>query len=373
MDENTSSLVETIYSHVSSVNGLEHILSSLTHLTGSFSGCIVSAHSQYPNSNVEAFCNIDPKWIEAYNDYYYQYDPTPAVLQSTPGKVMLDHVSGQRLSNAPEPNKIFYNELMRPQDFRHTLVLGLSTEKQWNTGLILQRSESQGHYSTADIRRIESISGHLSQALQLHTRLIQVNGLQTGMAAAIIHSPIAIILLDQRGKFVYANPLAEKLLSGEYPVDIKNGTLITNNQHDNVQLSKLLHKTIYARSHHQNHYGGGAMKIDNILQINVYPITELDPGLFTIRSSPSVAVWLTPCIQSSSLTPELLREKYSLTSAEAEILSLMVKGKSLSEISKIRSVKYETIRSQLKTIKSKFDVSRQTELVRYILNNARSS
>ena len=259
MDESSSSLVEKIYSHVGSDNGLEHILSSLTQLTGSFSGCLISAHAQYPNSNVEVFSKIDPDWIQAYNDYYYQYDPSPAVLQSNPGKVVLDHVSGQRPKDAPEPNKIFYNELMRPQDFRHTLVLGLSTEKQWNTGLILQRNESHGHYSSANIREIESIAGHLRHALQLHTRLVQVNGLQTGMAAAITHSPVAVILLDQRGKFVYANPLAEQLLSSEYPVDIKNGTLVANNEHDNIQLSKLLNRTIYARSLRQRHYGGGGL------------------------------------------------------------------------------------------------------------------
>lgn len=373
MADNFSRLIEKIYSHINNTDGLEHILSSLTDLTGSLSGCIVSAHTKHPNSNVEAFYNFDPDWIKVYNDYYYQYDPTPAVFKSSPGKVVLDHVSGQRLSDAPERNKIFYNEIMHPQSLRHTLVLGLSTENEWNTGLILQRNESQHHYSTADISRIESISGHLSQALRLHTQLSQVNGLQTSMAAAINHSPVAVILLDQRGKFVHANPLAEQFLSGEYPVDIKNGTLVANNEHDNNQLSQLLYKTICAKSHHQNHHGGGVIKIGNMLQINVCPISELDPDLFAVRSRPSVAVWLTPCIHSTALTPRLLREKYSLTPTEAEILNLMVKGKSLSEIAKIRSVKYETIRSQLKTIKSKFDVSRQTELVRYILDNTHAS
>lgn len=372
MAENFSRVIEEVYSHIDRTNGWEHILSTLTCLTGSSSGCVVSAHSQYPNSNVGVFYNIDPVWIEAYNDYYYQYDPTPALLRSNPGKVKVDHVSGQRLSDAPEANKTFYHEVMRPQSFRHTLALGLSSDNQWNAGLILQRSDSQHHYSTADIRRIESISGHLSQALQLHTRLSQANGLQTSMAAAITHSPVAVILLDQRGRFVHANPLAEQLLSGKYPVDIKNGTLVANNDHDNILLHKLLHKTISAKIHHQNYRGGGKMKIDNILQVNVCPISESDSRLFTIRSNASVAVWLSPCMHSSTLTPELLREQYDLTPTEAEILNLMVKGKSLSEISTIRSVKFETIRSQLKIIKNKFGVSRQAELVRHILDNARS-
>ena len=93
MDEYTSKLIGTIYSHVSRVDGLERILSTLTHLTGSFSGCLVSAHAHYPNCNVEVFSQIDPNWIDAYNEYYYQYDPTPHVLQSNPGKAIVDHVS----------------------------------------------------------------------------------------------------------------------------------------------------------------------------------------------------------------------------------------------------------------------------------------
>ncbi|MDZ7749733.1 MAG: hypothetical protein U5K43_13750 [Halofilum sp. (in: g-proteobacteria)] len=49
-------------------------------------GCMGSAWTQAPRQR-RRFHDIDPAWIEAYNERYHRYDPTPALLAAQPGQV----------------------------------------------------------------------------------------------------------------------------------------------------------------------------------------------------------------------------------------------------------------------------------------------
>lgn len=197
--------VESIYANIERDDGWDRILNSLSRLTGAKSGCIVSAPPGMPGSNVGCFYNIDPDWIGAYNDYYYQFDPTPAFMQAHPGQLRRDHVTGPRPIEMTAPRRTFFHEVMRPQQFRHTLALGLSTDLRWSAGLVLQRSSRQGLFSSKAASIVKQLSGHLSQALRLHAQLTQANGLQASMATTLANSPVAVLLLDEQGRTVFIN------------------------------------------------------------------------------------------------------------------------------------------------------------------------
>jgi DNA-binding CsgD family transcriptional regulator len=68
--------------------------------------------------------------------------------------------------------------------------------------------------------------------------------------------------------------------------------------------------------------------------------------------------------QPCSITTEGMDVLYQLTSAEAETLALSVNGRSTSEISEIRDVATETVRTQVKSILAKIGAPRREELVR---------
>jgi DNA-binding CsgD family transcriptional regulator len=80
-----------------------------------------------------------------------------------------------------------------------------------------------------------------------------------------------------------------------------------------------------------------------------------------------VAVFIADPDQQGHARKEGMQELYGLTSAETELALLLAAGKSLREAAAERSVSLETARSQLKTLFSKTNTRRQSELVRLVL------
>ncbi len=368
MTEILASTIESIYANIERDDGWDRIMSNLTRLTGAKSGCLVSAPPDATSSNVGCFHNIDPDWIEAYNDYYHQFDPTPEFMRTRPGEIRLDHVTGPRPVDTTGPRRTFFNEVMRPQQFRHTLALGLSDDAHWGAGLVLQRSGRQGAFSSEAVSLVKQISGHLRQALDLYTRLTRAAGLQLGMAAALENSPVAALLLDGQKRVVFVNQPAEALLANHSAVTICRKRFSARRVADNNRLQLLLQNAIRAGADASMEYGGKCL-IENSIHLDIRPLGLNHDHSFVPVSPARVVVWLSDIGDvRSSPSADMLRRHYDLTPAEAELLSLLVKGKTLADIAILRSVKRETVRGQLKMIKSKFGVSRQADLVRIVLN-----
>jgi DNA-binding CsgD family transcriptional regulator len=70
------------------------------------------------------------------------------------------------------------------------------------------------------------------------------------------------------------------------------------------------------------------------------------------------------------LPADLLHRCYGLTAAEARLVSVLLEGHSLKEATDYCGIAHNTGKSQLKSIFSKTQVRRQTELIRLMLNTA---
>jgi len=70
---------------------------------------------------------------------------------------------------------------------------------------------------------------------------------------------------------------------------------------------------------------------------------------------------------SQITTAEFLRTLYALTHAEAELVALLARGRSLEEAAVERGVTLNTVRSQLKQVFAKTDTKRQGQLIRLVL------
>ncbi|HKJ87018.1 MAG TPA: PAS domain-containing protein, partial [Gammaproteobacteria bacterium] len=246
VDERFSSLIQTVYAGVGRADGWTPILEALTEVTGAVSGCIVVADGRDSRGNVDCFFNIDPDWIDAYNAHYFKYDPSPGVMHARPGQVQVDHVTGPRPAETGGGSRIFYHEVMVPQEFRHTLSLGLSGEQGWQAGIILQRTPGQGAFASEAVAALERLSPHLHQGLQLHARIAHAGGLQTGMAAALDNAPVGVLLLDANGRAVHANQSAEDLLRKSDALSVNDEGLKALHPADHKELQRLVHVALGA-------------------------------------------------------------------------------------------------------------------------------
>lgn len=371
MQERLAEVIETVYAGVGESGDWAGILESVAGLTGAASGCIVASHPEDPRGNVDCFHNIDGAWIKAYNDHFYQFDPSPALMQARPGQTLPDHVTGPRPPDLTGPSRAFYNEVMVPQDFRHTLALGLAGNDDWNAGIILQRTPRQGEFDANAITALERVAPHLRQGLQLHARLAQVGSLQAGMAAALDRGPTGVVFLDTRSRTVFLNRRAEELLEQTGALRVGTGGIAACHAGDHRALQALIQDALAAARGRGAQGGGGVWLRDgdrqSVLHARVTPVSLSDAGVPFASFNAFAAVWLSPRETVTTPSPRTLCELYQLSAAEGELLARLAAGATAAEIARGRGVTLETVRSQLKTLMNKLGVSRQVELVRLVL------
>lgn len=370
MDDITpESIIGGVYEAVGQPDKWQEVLYRIKEVTGAGSGCILSTSSASKRGNVNCFHNIDPEWIAAYNDWYHQYDPSPALLSEAPGRVHVDPVTGPRLSDIRGDARVFYHEVMRPQRFRHTLHVGLSGTTERSLGMIFQRSPRQGAFENQAVDALSRIAPHLQRALQLHARVQTVNGLSVGMAAVLDQTPMGVLLLGRAGHVLHANSKAERILQKTGALRITSTGLEAAGRNEQPRLKALIAAALGERLEPQC---GAMIRLHDengipALRVQVTPLHVQAQGDPLAPGDVRAAVWVGG-YESMQLCPETLSLFYELTRAESELLARLVEGWTLSDIAGLRQVRESTVRTQLKTLMTKLGVSRQVDLVRLVLS-----
>jgi len=90
------------------------------------------------------------------------------------------------------------------------------------------------------------------------------------------------------------------------------------------------------------------------------------PGAGAVQGA-HVALMMADTERAHPIAPDTLSESYGLTPVEALVAIGIANGMSVSEISVAHGTSTNTVRSQLKTIFGKLNVTRQAELVKVLL------
>jgi DNA-binding CsgD family transcriptional regulator len=94
-------------------------------------------------------------------------------------------------------------------------------------------------------------------------------------------------------------------------------------------------------------------------------------GLVVAPCEPgTVAIYLRDCEAEPRVETDFVRKIFDLTPAEAAVTGRLAAGLSLEETATALAISRNTARAHLRSIFSKNGISRQTELVRMVLNSA---
>ena len=141
---------------------------------------------------------------------------------------------------------------------------------------------------------------------------------------------------------------------------------------DDAALQDLIASVISARPGHER---SGFMAVSRPSGSRPYAVMMtalLPPTPETTGADAAAVLFVTDAESSDVSTVAVLRSVYALTHAEAELVQLLVSGRSLEEVAKLRGVTMNTARSQLKHVFAKTDTRRQGELIRLIVTGVAS-
>ncbi len=205
---------------------------------------------------------------------------------------------------------------------------------------------------------------HLDRAQQLNKTLGHMHE-KVGVANnALDFLPMAIFTVDENLQLHNANSLAYKFVETSRLISLEQGQLIQKDKTNEGALRSIVKNAFNQAS--QAHCVARLFDSSSQETLSVYAVvTENgDDAPNKKMCNLFVASKLLPRYVNASV----LRETYGLTPAEVRVAQNLVSGSALTDIADTLGVTHNTVRNQLKSIFSKTDTKRQTELVGLILS-----
>jgi len=270
----------------------------------------------------------------------------------------------------------FFREYMKPQGFacEGPLVnLIHPSEGMLFSGVAIYRKLEGRRIDDEDIGMLDLLVPHLAQAFGIHCRLGGIDRARLALAEVVDRLPSGVVLLDGKRRPVVSNHAADAIAAENDGFFLDDRGPRAAMQPDDAAMQAMICRAI------EGGPAAGAPMPGFVsltrpsgrrpLTVMVTPLLE-SPEATT--SDAAAMLFVSDPDAGSPSTLEVLRSLYGLTTAEAELVQMLVSGLSLDEAADRRGVTMNTARSQLKHVFAKTDTGRQGELIRLIVGGVAS-
>lgn len=307
--------------------------------------------------------NLEP-FAEAYHSKWWRHDIRAArsldyAYRDHVGAITDRHgVTDEEIETHP-----IYTEFLAPLGLRWVAGVQVLPQSGMAVALSVHRAPSKPPYSDEELALLTLLGQHVEQALRLSLRLIDAETVGLGLGDSLGRLAIGAFVLGDDGRVVFANSRAEAMLSHAFVV--KGGVLTCRSPVDQKRLTALLaHCGQISQDAPPQRTVAPFVIEDGPTRLAVYalpltagtaPAERLLTGGRTILLAVAIAA-------GEPVDPGLLRDVCGLTLGEARVASLIANGLSPSAAADRLNLAENTVRSVLKRVFDKLDVSRQSEL-----------
>jgi DNA-binding CsgD family transcriptional regulator/PAS domain-containing protein len=299
---------------------------------------------------------------QAYRSKWYEFDP---FIDVPPECVML---GSNLMTEAQWQGSAFCRDYLRqalPAGARHVMGVNITTEAGTTAMLRLRRVQHAPPFDIEDKQRLAMFVPHIKQALTLTAHL---NGNELQMKIyeeGLERLNIGVIVLDEAGQMLRTNPTACQMLDSADGVRLAGRHLAATTQAETRDLHRLLAS---AREHPKRVMAmclsrpSGRRKLTAV--VRGFPLAEVADA----RTRRMVAIFLRDPDVAAEPAHDIARQLFDFTPAEAQLAIELLNGLSLDEAAGKLGILRNTGRAHLRAIFSKTGVTRQSELVRVLLN-----
>jgi DNA-binding CsgD family transcriptional regulator/PAS domain-containing protein len=310
--------------------------------------------------------DIEARWRTAYRDRYFALDPFVDLPLGQP-------VTLQELVPVEElVRREFYTQYMKPMGALYALAVDVREPGGLEARLRAARPLGAVDFGEEEKALCKRLVPHLERALQIHGRLRCVESERDLYADTVDQFAVGTILLDEAGRVLQTNQVAEGLLRERDGLALRHGRLQVSDGRDSQLLQQRIDTALAAQRARVPRVAEAlrierpSEKRDIALLIRPVPVGQWSDG----RACPAVAVFIAQPEDHAAVSPEVLGHLFGLTKAEASVASLIAGGQSVEETARALGTSVHTARAHLRSIFSKTGVTRQTELVLLILRSA---
>lgn len=356
-------LLDAVYNAATDQQLWRSVLTQIADLTGSQGGILFgqsfgasTVHFDY-NGRLSEECNT------AYKARHVQNPWNSAMLSQPVGRVVLSDViiPLEELRRTP-----FFDEVLRPQDVAHNTMIALASQDDFCVAFNICRSARQGPIGDNARDLLERLVPHMRRSIGLGFRFEGYRAMQHGEYRVLDRLSSGIVLLDRRARILYANAAALAHGANDGPLQVRNNKLVVRSPSHAQRLGTLIGAAL----------GGSptsSMSVPRLhdglsLTILVLSVRGQDVGRFADLRLPDAAVLLfifDPAYRAG-VSPELIRDAFGLTPAEARVALATSSGLSIPEAALQLRLSPNTVKTHLRRVFAKTSTVRQSELARLI-------
>ena len=230
----------------------------------------------------------------------------------------------------------------------------------------LQRSRRQGHVEVEQVQQFSLVMTHMARALSFAVKLGTLERYESLNKALINALPQAIFVLDEHGRVMFANRIAERMLLLADAVRLVDHKLHCRFNCDQGRLEQAIQSAIAPTTLEAR---GGWARIHSssgqqTLAAFVGPIIRC--GISFASAEARALLIITDPTQTAFADERALQDLFGLAPAEARLASALSAGHSMESAAAILKITQATARSELKSIFRKMGLTRQQDLVRML-------
>ena len=252
-------------------------------------------------------------------------------------------------------------------------ISAAATDERAGTRLTLWifRDFTAEAFDSDDESLCEILAPQLMRGLELSQRMSASEVERSLYSSALDRLSVGVLILDTSGKIVTCSAKAEQALASRDGLQMQAGKLRAIEAKDDRELQSAIRAALAKATNGEsgNVRGLSLTKSSGLrnLGIIIQPVPGRRAG--GVMSAATVAIYVRDPDENADVANDLVRQLFDLTPAEAAVARRLAAGLSLEDAASALEISRNTARAHLRSIFSKSGITRQTELVRMMLNS----
>ena len=301
----------------------------------------------------------------SYDQHFYTLDP----FVDLPNRQVIS--LSEFVSSSDWLNSEFYKSFLEPVDVFHILGADINTCDGAQCRIRISRGRASPAFSSEDKALLAQFIPHLERSIKIHMQLNRMETERNLYAGAVDQMAVGTIILDDVGKVLQTNQVADRLIQAKDGLKLVNDSLQVGTARDTQEFRRLVKQSLLSQKS-SNPSVVEALRVqrpsgraDLGIIVRSVPLSAWSEG----KQCPAVVIFISDPEQQSSAPQEIVRALFDFTPAETQLAMLLANGLTLDEASEELGISRNTARAHLRSTFSKTGVTRQTMLVRLILRS----
>lgn len=301
----------------------------------------------------------------SYNTHFFSLDP----FVDLPNRQVV--TLAEFVSNDDWQNCEFYKNFLEPMDVFHILGADINTVDGAQCRIRISRGRDDKPFGNEEKAMLTHFIAHLERSIKIHMQLNRIEAERNLYAGAVNQMAVGTIILDESGKVLQTNQVADRLIQEKDGIKLVNDGLQVGTARDTQEFRRLVKQSLLSQKS-SNPSVVEALRVqrpsgkaDLGIIVRSVPLTDWSEG----KQCPTVVIFISDPEQQSTAPQEIVRALFDFTPAETQLAMLLANGLTLDEASEELGISRNTSRAHLRSTFSKTGVTRQTMLVRLILRS----